>query len=101
MNREILRLAIRNIISNISVPFLGIVDMALIGHMEAVHFIGALAEGTMILNFIYFGLGVSLDENFRLDCSGPNKKEKVFLCMMRNLSGGTSTKLKPIHVIGV
>ena len=57
MNREILRLAIPNIISNVSVPLLGIVDTALVGHMEAVHFIGGLAVGTMIFNLIYFGLG--------------------------------------------
>ena len=37
MNREILRLAIPNIIANISVPMLGIVDTALVGHMEAVY----------------------------------------------------------------
>ena len=57
MNREILRLAIPNIIANISVPMLGIVDTALVGHMEAVYYIGALAVGTMVFNFIYFGMG--------------------------------------------
>ena len=57
MNREILRLAIPNIIANISVPMLGIVDTALVGHMEAVYYIGALAVGTMVFNFLYFGLG--------------------------------------------
>ena len=49
MNREILRLAIPNIIANISVPMLGIVDTALVGHMEAVYYIGALAVGTRVL----------------------------------------------------
>ncbi len=57
MNREILRLAVPNIIANISVPMLGIVDTALVGHMEAVYYIGALAVGTMVFNFLYFGLG--------------------------------------------
>ena len=57
MNREILRLAIPNIIANISVPMLGIVDTALVGHMEAVYYIGALAVGTMVFNFLYFGMG--------------------------------------------
>ena len=57
MNREILRLAIPNIIANISVPMLGIVDTSLVGHMESVYYIGALSVGTMVFNFLYFGLG--------------------------------------------
>ena len=42
MNREILRLAIPNIIANISVPMLGIVDTALVGHMEAVYYLSLI-----------------------------------------------------------
>ena len=57
MNRQILRLAIPNIISNISIPLLGIVDMALMGHMDSDAYIGAIALGSLIFNFIYWGLG--------------------------------------------
>ncbi len=57
MNRKILELAIPNIISNISIPLLGIVDMALMGHMESDDYIGAIALGSLIFNFIYWGLG--------------------------------------------
>ena len=70
MNREILRLAIPNIISNVSVPLLGIVVTALLGHMEAVQFIGGLAVGTMIFNFIYFGLGFLSMGTSRFNRSG-------------------------------
>lgn len=56
MNRKILNLAIPNIISNISVPLLGIVDMALMGHLESDAYIGAIALGSLIFNFIYWGL---------------------------------------------
>lgn len=41
MNRRILDLAIPNIISNITVPLLGMVDMALMGHLENKAYIGA------------------------------------------------------------
>ncbi len=51
MNRKILRLAVPNIISNISIPLLGIVDMALMGHMESDSYIGAIALGSLIFNF--------------------------------------------------
>lgn len=56
MNREILRLAIPNIISNISVPLLSSVDTALMGRMSELH-IGAVGVGAMLFNFIYWNFG--------------------------------------------
>ncbi len=55
LNRRILNIAIPNIISNITVPLLGIVDLALVGHLESKVYIGAIALGSMIFNFIYWG----------------------------------------------
>ena len=55
MNRRILNIAIPNIISNITIPLLGIVDLALVGHLESKVYIGAIAIGSMIFNFIYWG----------------------------------------------
>ena len=55
MNRKILNIAIPNIISNITIPLLGIVDLALVGHLESKIYIGAIAIGSMIFNFIYWG----------------------------------------------
>jgi len=57
MNKKILDLAVPNIISNISIPLLGIVDMALMGHLESDKYIGAIALGSLIFNFIYWSLG--------------------------------------------
>lgn len=56
MNKEILRLAIPNIISNISVPLLSTVDTALMGRLSAIH-IGAVGIGSMIFNYIYWNFG--------------------------------------------
>jgi len=53
LNKEILKLAIPNIISNISVPLLSTVDTALMGRMSELH-IGAVGLGAMIFNFIYW-----------------------------------------------
>ena len=53
MDRQILRLAIPNIISNITVPLLGMVDLAILGHLESAVYIGAIALGGLIFNFIY------------------------------------------------
>ena len=51
MNKKILDQAIPNIISNISIPLLGIVDMALMGRMESDAYIGAkkMMDGSGLL----------------------------------------------------
>ena len=56
MSREILRLAIPNIVSNITVPLMGIASTAIAGHWgsDAAAAIGALAIGSTIFNFIYW-----------------------------------------------
>ena len=56
MNRRILGLALPNIITNITVPLLGMVDMAIVGHLSGDH-IGAIAIGTQIFNLIYWNFG--------------------------------------------
>lgn len=57
MNRQILRLALPNIITNITVPLLGMVDVAIMGHIGNATHIGAIAIGTMIFNLIYWNFG--------------------------------------------
>lgn len=56
MNKEIFRLAIPNILSNISVPLLSTVDTALMGRLSEYH-IGAVGLGSMIFNFVYWNFG--------------------------------------------
>jgi len=56
MNKEILKLAIPNIISNISVPLLSTVDTALMGRLSELH-LGAVGIGAMIFNFVYWNFG--------------------------------------------
>ncbi len=57
MNKQILRLAIPNILSNLSVPLLSSVDTALVGHLGEPYYLGAIAIGVMIFNFVYWGFG--------------------------------------------
>lgn len=57
MNKSILRLALPNIVSNITVPLIGLVDLALMGHLDSEIYIGAIALGSVIFNFIYWGFG--------------------------------------------
>ncbi|MEM6767824.1 MAG: MATE family efflux transporter [Bacteroidota bacterium] len=57
MNKQILKLAIPNILSNLSVPLLGMVDTALMGHLDSAYYLGAIAIGSIVFNFIYWGFG--------------------------------------------
>ena len=54
MNREILRIALPSIITNITVPLLGLVDLAIVGHIGSASGIGAISVGTMIFNMVYW-----------------------------------------------
>ncbi len=55
MNKEIFRIAIPNIISNITVPLMGLVSTGIVGvDSGSAEVIGALALGVSIFNFIYW-----------------------------------------------
>ncbi len=57
MNKKVLHLAIPNIVSNVTVPLLGMADLAVVGHLSnASNQIGAIAIGGMIFSFIYMTL---------------------------------------------
>ena len=53
INSSILKLAIPNIVTNITVPLLGLVDLALMGQLGNPVYIGAIAIGSIIFNIIY------------------------------------------------
>ena len=57
LNREILRLSIPAIISNITVPILGLSDTTISGHLGSEIYIGAIAVGTMMFNVIFWLFG--------------------------------------------
>ncbi|MBO7300567.1 MAG: MATE family efflux transporter [Tidjanibacter sp.] len=54
MNKSILRLAVPSIVSNVTIPLLGMIDIAIAGRIGDEQTIGALAIGTAIFNFIYW-----------------------------------------------
>lgn len=57
MNRDVWRLAAPIILSNVSVPLLGAVDTAVVGHLPGPQYIGAVALGALIFSFIYWAFG--------------------------------------------
>jgi len=55
-NRKTWQLAGPIIISNISVPMLGAVDTAVVGHLPGAHYLGAVAVGALIFSIVYASL---------------------------------------------
>lgn len=88
MNRDILRLAIPNIISNITVPLLGMVDMYIVGHLDSEYYIGAIALATMLFNFIYWSfaflrMGTS---GFTAQAYGAKNHQEEMNILLRSLT---------------
>ncbi len=88
MNRRILRLAIPNIISNLTVPMLSFVDTALMGHLGDPAYIGAIAIGGMIFNFVFWGFGFLRmgTTGFTAQALGKHRLDESFFVLARALS---------------
>ena len=59
INRDILKLALPSILANITVPIVGMVDIAVAGHLDsnAATMIGGIAIGTMLFDLLYWNFG--------------------------------------------
>ena len=55
-NKDMWRIAAPMILSNISVPLLGMVDTGVTGHLDNSAYLGAVAIGATIFTFIYMGM---------------------------------------------
>lgn len=60
LSREILRLALPSILANITVPLVGMVDIAVAGHLPATSaaaLIGGISIGAMLFDLLYWNFG--------------------------------------------
>lgn len=57
INRDILAIALPAIVSNITTPVLGLVDVAITGHIGSAAYIGAIAVGATMFNMLYWLFG--------------------------------------------
>jgi MATE family, multidrug efflux pump len=56
-DRRVWRLAFPVVLSNLSVPLLGAVDTAVMGHLPDPAYIGGVAIGALVFSYIYWGFG--------------------------------------------
>ena len=97
-DRQILRLAIPSIVSNITVPLLGMVDVTIVGHLGDAAYIGAIAVGAMIFNVIYwiFGFLRMGTSGMTAQALGARQLTDVMQLLMRSLSVGLMVALAVI-----
>ena len=87
LNHSILKLAIPNIISNITVPLLGLVDMMLMGHMDSVSYIGAIGLGGTIFSVMYsiFSFMRAGTTGFTAQAYGGNNHQEISYGFYRSM----------------
>ncbi|MDH3704238.1 MAG: MATE family efflux transporter, partial [Alphaproteobacteria bacterium] len=71
LHRQLWVMAGPIILSNVSVPMLGAVDTAVMGHLSEPYYIGAVALGAMLFNFIYHGFNC-----LRMGTTGPTAQAR-------------------------
>ncbi|HBX20024.1 MAG TPA: MATE family efflux transporter, partial [Porphyromonadaceae bacterium] len=89
MDRKIFRLAIPNIISNITVPLIGLANIGIAGHLDSAKYIGAMSLGVTIFNMIYWNFSF-----LRMSTSGFTSQALG----ARNLTEATSVLLRSVIV---
>lgn len=57
IDKEILRLSIPAVVSNVTVPLLGLCDTAIAGHLGSELYLAAIAVGSMMLNTVFWLFG--------------------------------------------
>ncbi len=85
MNRDILSLALPSIVSNITVPLLGLADVTIMGHMGEARFIGAIAVGAMIFNMVYWLFGFLRMGTSGMTAQGYGREETTMPLLKRSL----------------
>lgn len=95
MHKQILRLALPNIVTNITVPLLGMVDLAIVGRLGDTKYIGAIAIATMIFNMIYwlFGFLRMGTSGFTAQAYGAGDIKEAADILLRSLLVGLSAAI--------
>ena len=101
MNRRILNIALPSIVSNISVPLLGLADTAIVGHLGATVYIGAIAVGTLLFNMTYWlfgflrlGTGGLTSQSF-----GEGNTAESFRILLRSLTLGAAIAILILRIL--
>ena len=89
-NKKILQIALPSIVSNITVPLLGLIDVSIVGHLGSAAYIGAIAIGGMLFNIIYwlFGFLRMGTGGMTSQAYGAHNMNEVMRLLMRSVTVG-------------
>ena len=95
LDKEILHIAIPAIVTNITVPLLGLVDLSIVGHMGDAAYIGSIAVGTMIFNVIcwLFGFLRMGTSGLTSQAFGRHRPDEATVILKQSLGVGTAIGL--------
>lgn len=95
IDKQIFDIAVPSIVSNITVPLLGLVDVAITGHLGAASYIGAVALSGILFNIIYMNFGFLRMGTSGLTAQsfGRGDKDNIVRLLARGLSISASLAL--------
>ena len=88
LNSQILRLAIPSILANITIPLVGLVDTAIVGHISSATAIGGIAIGTMLFDLLYWNFGFLRVGTSGMTAQAYGKKDRVECARLLSQSMG-------------
>ena len=88
MNKSILKIALPSILTNITIPLLGLIDTAIVGHLGSAAYIGAIALGTTLMSMAYWGFGFLRMSTGGLTAQavGEENRERCFAILTRSMA---------------
>ncbi|WP_117236396.1 MATE family efflux transporter DinF [Vibrio maerlii] len=88
LHKQVLLLAIPMVLSNITVPLLGLVDAAVIGHLEHAWYLGGVALGSTLISVSFWLLGFLRMSTTGLTAQavGSEEKDKLARVLLQGLT---------------
>jgi len=82
------RLTLINILSNVTVPLVGLVDTAMLGHLADIRFLAGVALGTILFDYVYWSFGFPRmgTTGTTAQALGRSDRREVYLVLYRSLS---------------
>ena len=82
------RLTFINILSNVTVPLVGLVDTAMLGHLADIRFLAGVALGTILFDYVYWSFGFLRmgTTGTTAQALGRGDRREVYLVLYRSLT---------------
>ena len=87
LRRRFLRLTFLNALANLAVPLAGLVDTGMLGHLDELRFLGGVALGAVLFDFVYWSFGFLRmgTTGITAQAVGREDRREVYLSLYRSL----------------